>query len=203
MDYALSTNWNSARHADGAAVVDEIVELGFTSLEIGYAFQEMQIPGLLSRLHDGTATVGSVHAYSPVPIGASSGHPELFLPASVEEDIRRLSTFHLRRTLDLAVAVGARAIVVHAGRVPVGRRWARHVHDIEHGTTHHWLSRWNRNLMFRGRARHIGRHLDALRRSLDEMLPLCAHAGVVLALENLPSFDALPAPDEMMQLAME
>ena len=203
MDYALSTNWNSARHADGAAVVDEIIELGFTSLEIGYAFQEMQIPGLLDRLRDGTVTVGSVHAYSPVPIGALGGHPELFLPASVEEDTRRLSIFHLRRTLDFAVAVGARAIVLHAGRVPVGRRWARHMHDIERGTTHHWLSRWNRNLMFRGRARPIGRHLDALRRSLDEMLPLCAHAGVVLALENLPSFDALPAPDEMMQLAME
>ena len=135
MDYALSTNWNSARHADGAAVVDEIVALGFTRIEIGYAFQAMQVPGLLSRLRDGTVAADSVHAYSPVPLGAPGGHPELFLLAATEEDTRCLAIFHLRRTLGFAATVGARAIVVHAGRAPLGRRWTRLLRDLDRDDT--------------------------------------------------------------------
>ena len=201
MDFALSTNWNSARHSDGAAVVDEIVALGFRRIEIGYAFQETQVPGLLSRLRDGTVAADSVHAYSPVPLGAPGGHPELFLPAATEEDTRRLAIFHLRRTLGFAAAVGARVIVVHAGRAPLGRRWTRHLRDIERDDTDRWLHRWNRRLMIRARQRRVGQHLDALRRSLDELLPHCTQAGVALALENLPSYDALPDADELLQLA--
>ena len=201
MDFALSTNWNSTRHADGAAVVDEIAALGFTRVEIGYQFQETQIPGLLRRLRDGTVGADSVHAYSPVPLGAPGGHPELFLLAATEEDTRRLALFHLRRTLDFAASIGARAVVAHAGRVPLGRGWARLARDLARDDTTHWRYRWNRRWMVRTRQRRIGRHLEALRRSLDELLPLCARAGVVLALENLPSYDALPDAVEMLQVA--
>ena len=201
MEFALSTNWNSARHEDGAALADEIAALGFARVEIGYLFQETQIPGLLSRLRDGTVTVGSVHAYSPVPLGAPAGHPELFLMAATEEDTRRLALFHLRRTLDFAAAIGARAVVAHAGRVPLGRCWSRLARDLARDDTGHWRHRLNRRLMVRARQRRIGSHLEALRRSLDELLPLCARAGVLFALENLPSYDALPDADEMLQLA--
>jgi len=203
MEFALSTNWNSARHEDGAALADEIAALGFTRVEIGYQFQETQLPGLLSRLRDGTIAAGSVHAYSPVPLGAPAGHPELFLMAATEEDTRRLALFHLRRTLDFAAAIGARAVVAHAGRVPLGRCWKRLARDLARDNTGNWRYRWNRTLMVRTRQRRIGRHLEALRRSLDELLPLFAQAGMLLAMENLPAYDALPDADEMQQVAAD
>lgn len=203
MEFALSTNWNSDRHEDGAAVADEIAALGFAGVEIGYRFQETQLPGLRRRLRDGTVAAGSVHAYAPAPLGAPEGHPELFLMAADDEDTRRLALFHLRRTLDFATDIGARAVVAHAGRVPIGRRWARLARDLGRDATGHWSYRWNRQRMVRARQRRIGHHLAALRRSLDELLPLFARAGVALALENLPSFDALPNADEMLLVAGE
>jgi sugar phosphate isomerase/epimerase len=142
-----------------------------------------------------------VHAYSPVPLGAPSGHPELFLMAATDEDSRRLALFHMRHTLEFAAFVGARVVVAHAGRVPVGARWARHVGYQVAERTDHWRYRWNRKRLQQARQRLVGRHLESLRRSLDELLPRFAEAGVVLALENLPSGDALPDAAEMIQLA--
>ena len=44
------------------------------------------------------------------------------------------------------------------------------------------------------------RYLDQIRKSLDALLPEFGKTGVSLALENLPSWDALPQPDEMESL---
>ena len=203
MDFALSTNWNSHRHVSGEALVDEILSLGFDSLEVGYNYPAGLVEGLMSRLQSGAICAGSVHAFTPVPIGAPSGHPELFLMADLDEDLRRLAVFHMRATLNFAQTVGARAVVAHAGRVPIGGYWERHSRYHAADNIDNWRYRWNRKRMLRVRQRQIDRHLNALRRSLDVLIPEFAQAGVVLALENLPSWDALPHADEIRQLAVE
>ncbi len=200
MIWALSTNWNSKRHEVGEALVDEVLELGFDALEIGYQFKRDLVPGLMARLATGAITVGSVHAFTPVPLGAPGGHPELFLLASTEVDTRRLALFHLRQTLEFAGSVGAQAVVLHAGRVRVGRHWyaVEEAHDRE--ATEGWRYRWHHRRLLRLRERGIARHLTALRQSLDEVLPLFEAAGIVLAFENLPSWDALPHVAELEEL---
>lgn len=201
LDFALTTNWLSQRHTDGGAMVDEVLALGFDRLEIGYHFQEHLLSGLRRRMTEECVDVGSVHAFSPVPIGVPGGHPELFHLAAVDEDLRRMAFLHTRNTLDFAASLGARVVVVHAGRVPVGGCWTRHAAYCVAGDCSGRVCRWNRRLLLKRRARRIGRHLDALRKSLDELLPLSASAGLVLALENLPSLDALPDDEEMCSLA--
>ncbi len=200
MDFFLSTNWNSRRHTDGEALVDEILSLGFSGIEVGYDFRSELTPGLLRRIRAGAVQAASVHAFSPVPLGAPAGHPELFLLAATEEDTRRLAIFHLRRTLDFAGEIGARAIVVHAGRVRLGRCWARHADWHDREMTDGWRYRWNLKRMTSLRRRRIQRHLDALCRSLEELLPQFEQADMLLAIENLPSFDALPDRAELLQL---
>jgi sugar phosphate isomerase/epimerase len=201
LKFALSTNWNSDRHADGAALVDEILELGFTDIEVGYRFLPMQVPGLEARLAEKAVRVGSVHAFSPVPIEAPRGHPELFLLGALNEDTRRMAIFHLRRTVEFAASLGARVVVLHAGRTPVGRHWHRFMQFKERGVDDGWLYRWHRGRLLSLRERKSARHLAALQRALDELLPVCAANKVALALENLPSLDALPLPSEMLALA--
>ena len=200
MNAALSTNWNSQRHSTGEALVDEAVSLGFAAIEIGYLFQPGLEAGLRRRLAAGAVRICSVHAFSPVPLGVPGGHPELFLLAATEEDARRLAIYHLRGTLAFAASLGARAVVVHAGRVPVGSHWARVAQAHEQERTGTWRYRWHRRRLLTLRERRAARHLVALRRSLDELLPLFADAHVALAMENLPSWDALPQADEALAL---
>ena len=117
MKFSLSTNWNARRHDDGEKLVDEIVALGFGALELGYHLTEELAAGVRRRTHAGVVTVDSVHAYCPVPIGAPHGYPELYLLASLDEDERAMAAILIGRTLAFASSMGARAVVLHAGRI--------------------------------------------------------------------------------------
>jgi sugar phosphate isomerase/epimerase len=200
MDFFLSTNWNAARRARGEWLVDEILELGFAGVEIGHQLSEVQAEGVRQRVRAGALRVSSVHAYAPYPIGAPGGHPELYLLASRNEDERAMAAVLLQRTLQFAAELRADAVVVHAGRIPLTPL----SHELIESAEEDGLdSRRYQKLLARNqrrRARKARKHLDALCRSLDALLPLCAQWNVALCLENLPSWEALPTEDEMLEL---
>ena len=200
MEFYLSTNWNASRHATGETLVDEILALGFTGVEAGYHLSEPQAEGLRRRVAAGTLKVGSVHAYAPYPLNAPGGHPELYLLASRDEDERVLATLLMQRTLNFAAEVGARAVVTHAGRIPISPSSAELTESAEEDgvNSRRYIKMLARNQ--RRRARKAGKHLDALCRSLDLLLPRCAQLNLTLCLENLPSWEAVPTEDELLEL---
>ena len=200
MDFHLSTNWNAGRHVTGEALVDEILKLGFAGVELGYQLSELQADGVRRRVAAGAVKVCSVHAYAPYPLGAPVGHPELYLLASRDEDERVMATVLLQRTLAFAAEVGARAVVVHAGRIPISPSSDELIEAAEEDglESRRYVKFLARNQ--RRRARKARRHLDALCRSLDLLLPRCARLNLTLCLENLPSWEAIPTEDEMLEL---
>lgn len=200
MDFALSTNWNSVRHADGEALVDEILALGFPAIELGYRLTGPQADGVRRRVAAGAVRVTSIHAPCPVPLSAPAGNPELFLLASPEEDERRMACIHVLRTLEMAVDFGAKAIVAHAGRVAmpdISRRVIRQQHSPRPPTA--WERFVYRRLMAM-RERRARACLEALEISLAEILPFFDEAGVALCLENLPSWEGVPNEVELVAL---
>lgn len=209
LKFSLSSNWNSTRHAAGEAVVDEILSLGFSALEMGYRLDEVQAEGVLRRVEQGAITVSSVHAFCPVPIHVTGGHPELYLAASLDEDDRAMAVLLVRKTLELAQAAGAPAVVLHAGRVRQKGWWRRAPHsealiDLAgtQGIDTPLFQKWTSRAAV-VRARFVDKHLDALRQSLDRLLPHFADAGVTLCLENLPSWEALPDESEVARLVSD
>jgi len=207
MRIALSTNWNASRHEQGEALVDEILALGFDALELGYHTTEALAAGVRRRVAAGAVAVDSVHAYCPVPIGAPHGYPELYLLASLDEDERAMAAILLGRTLSFAESMGARAVVLHAGRVFLKSLFGElHTQTLvdaleeEEGATD--APRYQRLLAkaLRRRAARVGKYFDGFCLSLDALLPKFEKAGVTLCLENLPSIEAFPDEREMAML---
>ena len=204
MDFALSTCWFGNRQPSGEALVDQALELGFDGLELGYALRAASVPGIQARLAAGAIAVESVHSYCPVPDDAPYGHPELYSLDNLDEDARKIAVAKMLETLAFASSVGAKSVVVHAGRVrKASRFWPFLLGRYADENTEDWLFRWRHKRMLKARAAFAARHLDALRRSLDALLPEFEKAGVRLAVENLPSYDAIPLPDEMDALLLE
>lgn len=204
MDFALSTCWFGNRQPSGEALVDQARELGFDGLELGYALRAASVPGIQARIASGDIEVESVHSYCPVPDDAPYGHPELYDLVDPDEDARKIAVGKMLETLAFASSVGAKAVVVHAGRVRKASRFWPFLlgrYSAEH--TEDWLFRWRHGRMVKARAAGIAQHLDRLRRSLDALLPEFEKANVRLAVENLPSYDAIPLPDEMDALLSE
>jgi len=200
MDFYLSTNWNADRHATGEALVDEILALGFAGVEIGYQLSGPQAEGVRRRVASGALRIGSVHAYAPFPLSAPGGHPELYLLASCDEDERIMATLLMQKTLHFAAEIGARAVVTHAGRIPISPTSAELITSAEDDgvDSRSYIKLLQRNQ--RRRARQARKHLDALCLSLDLLLPQCAELNLTLCLENLPSWEAIPTEDEMLEL---
>ena len=82
MRIALSTRWNAGRHTTGEKLVEEILQCGFTRLELGYDLTIDLVPGVRDMVRTRAITVDSVHNFCPVPVGAPGGSPELFSMAS-------------------------------------------------------------------------------------------------------------------------
>ncbi len=208
MRFSLSTNWCARRHHSGEELTDEILGLGFDALELGYHTTDELAVGVSRRVREGAVTVDSVHAYCPVPIGAPHGYPELYLLASLDEDERAMAAILLGRTLEFAASMGARAVVLHAGRVFL-RSWfgdpgtRRLVETLGEAGGEALTSAPYLRLLARARKRRaarVQRYLDGFCRSLDTLLPRFAKAGVALCLENLPSIEAFPDASEMALL---
>jgi len=182
--FALSTNWSNTRLNDGAAIADEAGELGFDALELGFRTQPEQLPGFRSRLD--RMPVDSVHAYCPVPVGAPSGHPELYQICSPDENERALARMLLEKTFSCAADLGAKVVVFHAG-------YARM--DTLFGN----LFTTSRKLRIR-RGQVV---YDAFRREFDILRPSLESKGLTLALENLPRLEGFPSSFEAKDLMRE
>ena len=207
MRFALSTNWNARRHTEGEPLVDEILALGFDALELGYHTTELQAEGIKRRLASGAITVDSVHAYCPVPLSAPHGYPELHLLASADDDDRAMAKILLGQTLDFAASMGARAIVLHAGRLLL-KSWFKSyttgtlfnaLEDVERDQANPEFQKV-KGTVLTCRAKQVSKIFDAFCLSLDTLLPRFERAGITLCLENLPSVEAFPDAQEMAML---
>ena len=206
MRFSLSTNWNVSRHEEGESLADEILSLGFDALELGYHTTAELAAGMLRRVRSGTVVVDSVHAYCPVPVGAPHGYPELYLLASLDEDERAMASILIGKTLAFAETMGARAVVLHAGRVFLnsffGDLHTRMLVDALEDEGSLESPRYQRLLAKarRRRAARVRKYYDGFCLSLDALLPKFEKAGVTLCLENLPSIEAFPDECEIVML---
>lgn len=203
MKFALSTHWNAARHTDGRALLSEIAELGFDQVELGYDTRMDLVPGILDVVRSGAMQVVSLHNFCPVPVGAPRGHPELFTLASPDRRERDLAVEHTTRTLHFAAEVGAKFVVMHAGNVEM-EALSRQLFDLcavgqQFSPAYEQL----RLKLQMQREKRIGPQLEFLARGLEKLFPVVAETGVLIALENLPTWEAIPTETELELLLRE
>jgi len=181
-------------------MLEEIVELGFRRVEIGYDLTLDLVPGVLSLVRDKTVRVESLHNFCPVPVGAPHPHPELYLLAAEDPRVRESAVQHTLKTIEFAAETGARRVVTHAGYVDV----RRHTHDLiqlcEQGRQYDSRFEKMKVQLMLQRDKKAGRFIELLSRSLEELQPALRDAGVALALENLPAWEAVPCESEVQAL---
>jgi sugar phosphate isomerase/epimerase len=200
MEFALTTRWNAGRHTDGGALIDEILELGFPRVELGYDLRLDLVPGVEQRVAEKAVVVGSVHNFCPVPMGAPGGHPELFTLGADDRREREHAIAHTENTIRFAQRVGARAVVTHAGNVVMKRMTSMLLDLHEDGqqfSTRYEKARLKLQTL---RERKARKQLDHLYRSLERLLPVLEECSIDLAIENLPTWEALPSELEMEEI---
>ena len=197
---ALSTRWNAERHRSGEAMIEEILALGLDRVELGYDLRAELIPGVKTMVESGAVRVGSVHNFCPVPVGAPRPHPELYTPGSTDRREREYAVTHISRTLRFAAEVGAKVVVCHSGNVDMPRFSFDLVRMAAKGEQ---FSEAYEALKLKAqiaRDKKAPKQIEMLADSLQKLLPVVKETGVRLALENLPTWEAIPSELESEQL---
>jgi sugar phosphate isomerase/epimerase len=197
MQFALTTHWNAGRHTSGEALVEEILDLGITELELGYDLRLDLVPGVKKMVAQGAVTVGSLHNFCPVPIAAVKGHPEVFTFTDPDPRMRANAVEHTERTIRFAAEVGARSVVTHCGRVKMRRFSERLLQQAERGNLLTEGYEKDKLKLLVTRDKKAPRQLRYLHDALQKLLPVLEECNVRLCLENLPSWEAYPTEIEM------
>ena len=200
MDIALTTRWNASRHNDGAAMIDEILAMGFPCVELGYDTRIDLVEGVKRRVAEGAVKVNSLHNFCPVPMGAPRGHPELYTFASRDPRIRALAVQHTAKTIEFAAEVGARVVVTHCGYVEVSTRTDELVQLTAAGQLYSPAYEKAKLRLQTERDKRAGVHLAWVEECLLQLLPVLQQHDVILAMENLPSWEAVPNEAETFAL---
>lgn len=197
---SLTTRWNASRHADGRAMIDEILELGFTAVELGYDTRRDLIEGVQARQAEGAVQVYTVHNFCPVPMGVSKGHPELFTFGDPDRQVRELAVKHTRATIEFAGEIGAKVVVSHSGNVKMTRRTKVLKEMARSGLKGSRKYEKEAMKLLDERDKRGRKQLPLVEDCLRELLPDLERHGVAIALENLPTWEALPTEAEMFRL---
>lgn len=200
MEFAISTHWNAGRHGRGELMIEEILQLGFRRVELGYDLRQELVPGVVAMVRNGSVRVDSVHNFCPVPLGAARGHPELWTLAARDERERDSAIRNTMATIRFAAEVGARVVVTHAGNVEMsmispdlfelciaGRQYSPQFERLK-------------MKLQEQRDKKAPKQFDLLLRSLERLLPTLDETGVTLAIENLPTWEAFPTEIEFEEI---
>lgn len=206
MKFALSTNWCNRKYSSGEEIADKALELGFAALELGFNTTQDQLAGFLKR--SDRIPVESVHAFCPVPLSAPDGSPELYSLASPDENERAMARIYLLKTIDTASDLGAKSIVLHAGRIPLATFFSkkRDSHLLREtliaakGDTLNPKYRKVLNSALSVRNKRAAKITDIFLRELEAIESVLEKRSLALALENLPFLEGYPNEVETLNI---
>jgi sugar phosphate isomerase/epimerase len=181
-------------------MIEEILALGFTRVELGYDTRYDLVQGIRDMVQQGAVIVDSLHNFCPVPIGTSKGHPEIYTFASSERRVRERAVKHTIETIRFAAELGARTVVSHSGNVEMTPMTNEIRKLVEEGKQYsNGYDRLMRKLQAR-RDRRAAKQLPFLFQCLEQMVPTLLETGVELALEILPTWEAFPTETEFEEI---
>ena len=193
--FSLSTSWNSAIRRNGADIVNEIKGIGFDTIELNFALNEAVCAQILSLKESGAIKVSSLHNICPLPeeIEPEVASPDYYSLASPDSEERGLAIDATKNTVRWAARLGAKAVVLHIGRVQVKER----TRDLAALAGDKTAFEELRLQMICEREEKKGGYLDNAMKSLGELAPFAKENGIFLGIENRYHFREIPLQDEL------
>jgi len=203
---AVSTAWNYDPAKSGRKILEEIRELGAAAVELGYRLSARQLDEAVQALPELGLKVSSVHNFCPIPgDGPSDRHPSNYYRLSAQDEQERCkAVLWTKVCVDTACRVGARVVVIHAGIIAMDndpsielvrlcKQGKSSLPDIQ--------SALRKVLDIRLQAR--GPYLDAVRRSLREVMPYAREKNIIIGLETRYYPTEIPNGEEIGELLAE
>lgn len=189
---AFSTCWNTHRHNDGQAIAEEVLKLGFDSIEISHGTRLTLMEGFFRAVDQNVIKVSSVHHPCPSPIEILQDAPDVYEFSDSLQLNRNRAIKLAEQSLETAARVGASRMVVHLGSVPMKPITT----DLEYLA----LSgkQFGRDYiaakleLVRQRQALASAPFDRALKAIEALLPLSEKVGVKIGIETRSHFEQIP-----------
>jgi sugar phosphate isomerase/epimerase len=200
---SCSTMWAGMRASDPKkffSLEDFFVtvrDIGFSSIELNHHINSSMLSGIdLTRY-----PIRSIHEPCPADISTDMLKNQDWLISSEDEIKRRIGVESIQNSIDLAHLLEVKEVVVHAGNVEADIGLERTLRSLFNANKRN-TEEYNEILLSfrRFRSERAGLRLEAVQKSMQELLEYAFPLGVRLGLENRFHYLDIPAPDEMDRL---
>ena len=206
---ALSTCWNSCRHQDGYAMLQEISSLGFQYVELSHGIRVSLVPGILKAVDEGIIKVSSLHNFCPLPPGVTGAAPNLYRPSSWNKTERALWRRYTQGTFDLANRVGAQFVVMHLGSIQF--IWSNPVKKLKALAGDKSFSELKEDVPFQIFFKKVYskvqkkalKVLISIQSELVSLLELPQNQNIIVAVENRDGLLELPLDNQLAQFVAD
>ncbi|MCI0477158.1 MAG: sugar phosphate isomerase/epimerase [Anaerolineales bacterium] len=194
-DLALSTMWGVKRFDTLAEFFKQGSALGFAQFELNHAINSAMLNNV-----NGYRVV-SVHEPCPADISVGELKKRNWLISAPNERDRREGVNAIKRSIDLAQKLGARAVIVHPGKIDLDTAIDNQIRD--------WYRQGKRDTpeyarlrdqFVAARAAQARVNFSAARHSVIELAEYAGERDIKLGLENRYHYFEIPSPDELCDL---
>jgi sugar phosphate isomerase/epimerase len=196
-DASLSTMWARRNFTRLEDFFMAARGFGFVKIELNH---QIDSP-MLADINQSLVQISSIHEPCPADISTEILKERDWLVSAHDEEKRWQGVQAIKRSIDLANDLGVGTVVVHAGNVLADlalEKKIRLLYEGKNKSTVEYLAL--KDELQRTRARQTEPRLDAVRKSLIDLLNYARRVNIRLGLENRYHFTDIPLPDEMEML---
>ena len=200
---AFSTCWNSQKHTDGYAMVEEILDLGFNTIEISHGLKVSLLPGIIKAFQENLISVCGVHNFCPSPVEVMMDAPDCYEFTSHRERERNRAIDLSIRTIETASKFKAEYVVLHLGSIPM-RKISSKLEKliINEGSDSKKFQKLKAKLINK-RNKLSPLYLDRAKAALEKLIDKAEEFNIKLAIESRSAYEDVPNESEMLQIMKE
>lgn len=170
----------------------EIRDLGFEYAELSHGIRISLLPGIFEAVDAGEIKISSLHNFCPLPMGVDRAAPNLYKFSSEDRRERESAFKHTLRTLETAVRVKARLVVLHTGCVDMKDYTDKLIEMVGEGKKGTPKYEKLCQEVIEQREKRKGRFVDNAYESIRKIVDEAKPRGLKLGIENREALEEIP-----------
>jgi sugar phosphate isomerase/epimerase len=191
---SLSTMWSFERKIGLIELNDIVKQLHISGIELNHSINLKDLAGI----DLGLLPITSIHEPCPSDNSMSNLSRKDWLISSEEEDNRRQGVRSVMRSIELAANLGIKLLITHPGNSGLGNKLEdklRILYNEGKVETDEYQELFH--TMINIRNMNLPARLDAVEKSLKELIEFAGKSGVKLSLENRYHYMHIPTIEEL------